>query len=103
MGLNQIFIRNTCQKITEFGSIPCRQQMLNAQNSQVPSDNGYIMWQIILILLFLFSPPPPQPLGKPPRLERKPSLRNRLKGAFSFQNLRKAISSEKIDEEERLK
>ena len=50
----------------------------------------------------IFSPPP-QPLGKPPRLQRKPSLKNRLKGAFSFQNLRKAISSEKIDEEERLK
>nr|CAB3262813.1 uncharacterized protein LOC100183578 [Phallusia mammillata] len=31
---------------------------------------------------------------------RKPSLRNRLKGAFSFQNIRRAISTDKLNEEE---
>ncbi|XP_077968483.1 uncharacterized protein LOC120344403 isoform X2 [Styela clava] len=32
---------------------------------------------------------------------RKPSLRRRLQGAFSFQNIRKAISMEKLSEEEK--
>ncbi|XP_076822571.1 uncharacterized protein LOC143468964 isoform X2 [Clavelina lepadiformis] len=35
------------------------------------------------------------------QVERKPSLRNRLKGAFSFQNIRKAISMERLNEDER--